>query len=77
MSETHRLTTREAAKQLSLEYEDSKALALLQAAHIPHTRCGSGYLWDGPAVAKLAVALGSNSEQAKASAPKARGARRG
>jgi hypothetical protein len=53
-----RLTTREATSTLGCR--QSETLALLKAAGIPHVRCGSSYLWDGPTVARLVATLSAN-----------------
>lgn len=50
-----RITTREVAERLGCY--PSKALPLLLAARIPHTRCGQAYLWDAHGVERLLQVL--------------------
>lgn len=64
MNAADRLTTREAAEILGVLLGEARAI--LRAARVPATRCGSAWLWDAEAVRLLALRLAADRERAPA-----------
>ena len=60
MAPTLKISSREAAQRLNCR--PSEAVALLRAANIRSTRCGSAWLWEAAGVEQLAAILCKSSK---------------